>query len=81
MRGLAGSRAPCADSCPAAPGKPLEITSRVLALHDDIEPYSVEVQLSCRERTEEGDDAADSIEYASGVARFTKIGAARSLGY
>ena len=53
----------------------------MLALHDDIEPYSVEVQLSCRERTEEGDDAADSIEYASGVARFTKIGAARSLGY
>lgn len=65
----------------AAPGVPLEITSRVLALHDEAEPYSVEVWLSCRERTEEGDDPADAIEYASGVASFTKIGAARSLGY
>ena len=61
----------------AAPGQPPHLESRVLALNDAAEPYTVDVAVSCRSRPVAGEA---SVEFASGTARFTKIGAARSLG-
>lgn len=71
----------------APPRAPLVLTSRILAVQDHVEPYTVDVAVQLRAATAEGEgevlvgegQGEPPLLYASAVATFQKIGAVRSL--